>query len=421
MKKLIAFILAIVILGTILHIGAVPTIPPIPSPPPPPPETPEPSPGGGVPIKGQQMFEVISIEPVMEGHAGSSIEFNLKVIQRRCPDLVVHLTAVTPDRWNAKFSENDFDLRTDETVELTLTLFLPDNVLTEKFEIKIQAVGKAEEDSVELKDSATVTVMTYTVDVGVMNLQLSPVQLRVGENVILTVAVVNYTQRQIADVEVEFLVNNRLISRKTVILPAGASQLVSFEWVAEVGTSTLVVKARAMGDSNNRNDIVSQKIDLGSDTEQIDLLYQEAIALYTQEDYTQAQNLFASAATQYTQMDISIKALEAWQYEDLCNSHLQAEMLMDLGEQAFQVENYEQAVQNFEQARDIYVQIGDTEKQDSSQQKLDEAIATQKSRLNYVYILVCIAVVAVIVVAKMAITKGKPAGKIKEKPERFFT
>ena len=420
MKKLIAFILAIVILGTILHIGAVPTIPPIPSPPPPPPETPEPSPGG-VPIKGQQMFEVISIEPVMEGHAGSSIEFNLKVIQRRCPDLVVHLIAVTPDRWNAKFSVNDFDLRTDETVELTLTLFLPDNVLTEKFEIKIQAVGKAEEDSVELKDSATVTVMTYTVDVGVMNLQLSPVQFRVGENVILTVTVVNYTQRQIADVEVEFLANNRLISGKTVILPAGASQLVTFEWVAEVGSSTLVVKARAMGDSNNRNDTISQKIVLGSDTEQIGLLYQEAIALYTQGDYTQAQNLFSTVGALYTQMDEPVKALEALQYEDLCNSHLQAEMLMDLGEQAFRVENYEQAVQNFEQARDIYTQIGDTEKQNLLQQKLDEAIATQKSRLNYVYILVCIAAVAVIVVAKMAITKGKPAGKIKEKPERFST
>ena len=395
-----------VVLGTVLHVGAVPTIPPIPTPPPLPPETPGPSPGGGVPIKGQHMFEVISIEPVMEGYAGSSIEFNLKVIQRRCPDLVVHLTAVTPDRWEARFSENDFDLRADETVELTLTLFLPDNVLTERFEIKIQGVGKAEEDSVELKDSVTVTVMTYTVDVGVMNLQLSPVQLRIGENVILTVAVVNYTQRQIVDVEVEFLVNNRLVSRKAVILPAGASQPVSFEWIAEVGTFTLVVKARAMGDFNNRNDFVNQKIVLGSDTEQIDLLYGEAITLYTQENYTQAQNLFATVGAWYTQMGEPVKASEARQLQELCNSHIQAQMLIDLGEQALQMGDSEQATQYFEQARDIYTQIGDTEKQDLLQQKL-EAIGNQVIRLKYVYILVCMAVVAVIIVAKMAITRRR--------------
>ncbi len=412
MKKLMVFALVMVVLGTVLHVGAVPTVPPIPNPPTPTPtpETPEPSPGGGgtVPIiDGQQKFEVISIEPVMEGYAGGSIEFNLKVIQKGYPELVVHLTADTPDKWKASFSMNDFDLKTDETMELVLTLSPPEDISTEKHEVKIQGVGKAKEDSVEVKDSATVTAMTYLVDVGVVNFQFSPVQPRMGENVTVTVTAVNYTQRIIDDVIVEFLVNNGLVSRQTVTLSAGASQPITFGWTAGSGTFTLVVKARATGDSNRRNDSVSQKVVLGTEKEQIDLLYQQAITLYSQENYAQARDLFVTVATQYTQIGEAGSAAEATRLQGLCDSYIQAQTYMNQGEQAFQMENYEQAAANFEQAQIIYAQLGDTEKQDWAQQELDKALEAQKSGINLMYVGISIAAVVLVALVTLQISRRR--------------
>jgi tetratricopeptide (TPR) repeat protein len=410
MRKLMVFALVMVVLGaTALHIGAVPTVPPIPNPPTPPPETPEPtpppSPGGGgvVPLmEGQQKFQVISTEPVMEGYAGGSIDFNLKVIQKGYPDLVVNLTADLPDKWKATFSKNDFDLKTDETVELRLSLNPPEDISAEQHEIKIHGVGKAKEDTFEVKDSLTLTAMTYLVDVGVVNLQLSPIQPRVGENVTVTVTAVNYTQRIISDVVVEFLVNNELVSRQSVTLPAGTSQPVTFGWTPGPGTFTLMIKSQTTGDNNRRNDSVNQRIVLESGTEQVDMLYQQAITLFAQENYAQARDLFATVATQYTSMGEPGKALDASQLQERCDSFIEAQNYMNQGDTAFEMENYEQATQYYERARDIYGTLADTNKQSLAQQKLDQAMEAMKSGINIYYI--GIAVAAIVLVALVTVT-----------------
>lgn len=429
MKKLMVFALVMVVLGTAFQVGAVPTVPPIPNPPTPPPtppETPPPSPGGGgtvLPIiEGQQKFEVISIEPVMEGYAGGSVDFDLKVIQKGYPDLVVHLTAEVPDKWKASFSKNDFDLKTDETMELVLSLSPPENVSTDKYEIKIEGTGKAKEDSVEVKDSVIVTAMTYLVDVGVVNFQFSPVQPRVGENVTVTVTAVNYTQRIIDDVVVEFLVNNGLISRQTVTLPGGASQPLTFGWTAQSGTSTFVVKAKATGDSNRRNDSVSQQVVLGSEIEQINLLFDQASALFFQENYVQARDLFATVAVQYTQIGETGSATEATRYQNLCESYIKAQDNMTQGEEAFQMEDYEQAVYNFEQAQLIYAQLGDTEKENFAKERLDAAREAQGSGINFMYL--GISVIAVAVVAFVTLQISRRRGRARPvqpaaQPSRF--
>lgn len=429
MKKLMVFALVMVVVGvTILQVGAVPTVPPIPEPPPvppePPPETPEPPSGGGglFPImEDQQKFEVISAEPVMEGYAGGSIDFNLKVIQKGYPDLVVNLTADIPDKWRASFSKNDFDLRAEESVELRLSLSPPESVSAEQHEIKIEAVGTAKEDSLEVTDSVTVTAMTYLIDVGVANLQLSSMQPRPGENVTVTATAVNYTQRTTADVAVEFLVNNGLISRQTVTLTAGASQAVTFGWTAQSGTSNLVVKTKAAGDTNRRNDTVAQQVNLPSGTEQIDMLYQQATAYYFQEEYAQARDTFAAVEDQYNQMGETAKALEAGQYKNLCDSYLQAQTYMNQGDQAYQMENYEEAAQNYRQARDIYSSIGDTEKQAEADQKLKDAEENIKFNMNILYIGVAIALVVMVALVTRQISRrrSRPARPARQPSSRF--
>jgi hypothetical protein len=87
MKKFMVFAL-VVVFTVAVPVGAVPTVPPIPEPPPtpppsPPPEEPEQGGGGTIPFaEQQQKFEVISAEEIMEGYAGGSMIFNLKVIQK---------------------------------------------------------------------------------------------------------------------------------------------------------------------------------------------------------------------------------------------------------------------------------------------------------------------------------------------------
>ena len=418
MKKLMVFTLVMVVLGvTVLHIGAVPTVPPIPNPPSPtpePPQTPEPSPspGGGAPhIESQQKFQVISVEPVMEGYAGGAIEFDLKVIQKGYPDLVVTMTAEIPDKWKATFSMNDFDLKTDETIELRLTLNPPTDISAEKHDIRVRGVGKVKEDTVEVKDSVTLTVMTYLIDVGVVNLQLSPLQPRVGENVTITVTTVNYTQRIISDIVVEFLVNNNFVSKQNVTLPAGVSQPVTFGWTPGSGGYSLLVRAQAAGDNNKRNDSVTQRLELTSDTQQVDMLYQQASLYYAQENYAQARDLFDTIAAQYTAMGEVGKAAEASQLRDLCASYVEAESFMSQGDQAYQMENYEQAAQYYEKARDIYGQLNDTSRQSAAQQKLDEALIAMESGidLRLIGIAVAAVVVVVLVVRQMSGRRKRPA------------
>lgn len=411
MKKLIAFVLAVVALGVVLQIGAVPVIPPVPKPTPQPSPSPGPTPGGGPALEKLQKFEVISVQPILEGYAGGTIDYDVKIIQEGYPDLVVHLTADVPDKWKAKFSQNDFDLTHAEAVLAKVSLSVPELVSAEKYEITIYAVGKAKDDSVEVRASATLTAMTYVVDVGIMNLQLSSLQPRSGENMIITVVAVNYTQRIISNVVVEFLVNNKLVSRQTVTLPAGTSQPVTFGWTAQSGTSTFLVRSQTQGDSNRKNDSVTQKITIGSGIEQVDLLYQQAETLYTQGAYEQARNLAAAAAIQYREMGELNKAAEADRLQALCSSYMGAQKLMDQGEQAFQAENYEQAAQHFEDARNLYIEIGDTEKQNQAQQRLNEALAAQKPRINMLYGIVVIGAVAVILLAVIVSRKRHPAGE----------
>lgn len=398
MKKLMVIALVMVVLG-IVPVGAVPPIPNPPTPPPTPPETPEPPPeepsgGGGVPfIDTQKKFEVISAEPVMEGYAGSSIEYNLKVIQKGYPDLEVHLTADVPDKWKASFSKNDFELSPEESVELRLKLLPPESISTEKHEIKIHAVGKAKEDSVEVEDSLTLTAMTYLIDVGVVNFQMQPPQPRIGEPVTITVTAVNYTQREMSNVTVELLVNNTLVSRQMVTLPAGVSQPMTFGWTAAAGSSTLVVRAQIAGDTNRKNDSVNFSVSIGTDTSQADALYQQAMSFYLQENYSAAVNLFSNAAAQYTEAGETNKAAEAYRLEDICNSYMAAQGLMDQGEQALLMGENEQAAQYFTQARDMYAQLGDTEKQTYAQERLDGI----KSGFNPLYLVIgAVAVVAVV-------------------------
>ncbi len=427
MKKLIVCALVVVILGIVLQIGAVPTVPPIPPIPshtPEPTSGPTPGPGPSPPImEKQQRFEVFSVQPVLEGYAGGSIDYDLKVLQKGYPELVVHLTAEVPEKWKATFSQNDFNLKSDDTVVLQFSLSVPVTISVEKQEIKIRAVGKAKEGTTEVKASTTLTAMTYFVDVGVSSLQLSPLQPRTGESVTITVIAVNYTQRTISNVIVELLVNNNLSSRQTVQLSAGTSQPITFGWTAQPGTSTLLVRSQVAGDTNRKNDSVMQSVNLEDRTGQIDILYQQAIVLYTQGTYDQAQNLFAMAAAQYTEAGDLVKAAEATRLQGLCDSYMQAQKLMSDGEQAYQAGDYEKAAQSFEEAMDVYMNVGDTEKQGQAQQRMNEALAAQTT-IDPLYIVIS-AVAIVIVVAAVFFSRRRryPAyrerERERERPSRF--
>jgi tetratricopeptide (TPR) repeat protein len=408
MKKLMIIALAVVvIIGIILPVSAVPTVPPVPEPTPepsPPPGTPEPTQtpsGGGIPFsERQQKFEVISAEPIMEGYAGGTIDYSLKVIQKGYPELEVHLEAEIPENWKASFSKNDFTLSAEETVELKLSLSPPDSLEAEKHEIKIRAEGEAVEDSVKVKDSETVTAMTYLIDVGVVNLQVQPPQPEVGQTVTVSVTTVNYTQRQISNIAVEFMVNNNLTSRQTLTLSPGVSQQMTFGWTAQSGTSTLLVRTQTAGDNNRRNDSTSLSITLGD--VQVETMYNQAVSLFSQGKYSQAASLFAQVAAKYTEAGNVEKAMEASQMEELSNSYVTANNYMNQGEQAFQLENYEQAAQYFEQARGTYAEIGDPEKESLAKQRRDEALEAQKPAINKTYVgLSIIGVVAVILIAML--------------------
>jgi tetratricopeptide (TPR) repeat protein len=407
MKKLMLFALVLVVLGVIIPAGAVPTVPPIPSLTPTP-ETPAPSPGGGGPaIELQRKFQVISLtEQIMEGYAGSSIEYSLRVIQKGYPELVVHLEAEVPDKWKASFSKNDFNLLSEESVELELSLFPPEDISAEKHEITIRAVGKAKEDTAEAEDSLILTAMTYLIDVGVTNLQVQPAQPKIGEFVNVTAIAVNYTQRDISDITVEFLVNSSLASRQSLSLSPGISQPLTFGWTAQSGTFTLVIKVTAEGDTNRRNDVISQRITLGDGIGQIDALYDQAKALFAQGDYSRAQDLFSSAFMQYTEIGETAKASEVSQFQELCNSYLQAQTLMMQGDQAFSAGDYEQAAANFQQARDIYAQVGDTQNQTFAQQRFDEAVEAQKPGI-LLYIGISVVMVVVVASAAMLISRRR--------------
>jgi tetratricopeptide (TPR) repeat protein len=161
-------------------------------------------------------------------------------------------------------------------------------------------------------------------------------------------------------------------------------------------------------------------LNLGGGTEQIDALYQQATAYYAQENYAQARDTFAAVAAQYTQMGETAKALEASQFEDLCNSYLQAQTYMNRGSEAEQAENYTEAAQYYGQARDIYAQIGDSGKQAAAQQKVDEAVEKQGSGLNPMLILGIVGVALVILVA-MVISRrrSRPARPVSQPSSRF--
>ncbi|MBU7000903.1 MAG: hypothetical protein HXS51_09080 [Theionarchaea archaeon] len=397
MKNLIVFALAVVVLGVCLQVGAVPVIPPVPTPTPSPTPAPGPSPGGMSILESQQKFQVITAQPALEGYAGSAIDYDIRVFQKGYPDLVVHVTADTPDKWKATFSKNDFDLTHEEEVILTVSLSIPENALAEKWEITINAVGKAKDNSLEVEDSATLTAMTYIIDVGIVNLQVSSLQPRQGENVTVTVAAVNYTQRIISNVEVEFLVNNNVVSKQVVTLPAGISLNITFGWTAQRGVATFLVRSRAEGDSNRRNDTVSQEITVGSGTEEMDILYEQAVTLYTQEDYNEAENLFTIVAAQYVELGELDKAEEASRYQSMCSTYIEAEGLMNLGEEAFEAGNHGEAVQYFEGARDLYRGIGDTRRENQAQQRLNEALDAQKPLLPASYIVLLGGIVVILI------------------------
>ncbi|MBU7031676.1 MAG: hypothetical protein HXS53_04025 [Theionarchaea archaeon] len=403
----------LVILGiTALQVKAVPTVPPIPPPPTEPPETPEPTPpepgGGGPPfIEDEKKFSVFTKEPMMEGYGGGSIEYSLKVSQKGYPTLTVHLDAEIPKDWKATFSMNDFELNNGETTDLTFVLSPPGDISTEKEEIKIKAEGKSQEKSVTVKSSLTLTAVTYLIDVGITNLQVSPSQPNIGQNVSVNATAVNYTQRTTSNITVEFIVDNQLISRQTLTLTGGVSQPLTFGWTAKSGTSNLLVKAQVKGDTNSRNDSAAQRLVLGEGIGQIEALYQQAFVLYAQESYREAKDIFVMVAAQYTEAGELNKALEANQYVNLCDSYLAAQSYMNQGDQAFQAGNYELAAQNYQQARDQYSQAGDAQKQAYAQQKLDEAIAAQESGLNFTYIGASVIGVAAVILLTLILSRRR--------------
>jgi tetratricopeptide (TPR) repeat protein len=430
MRKLALLAFMLVILGiTALQVEAVPTVPPIPPPPTEPPEPPPepppdtPTPGGGGPlIEEEKKFTVFTTEPLMEGYAGGNIEYQIKVSQKGYPDLTVHLEAEIPKKWKATFSKNDFDLKTEETIDLTFTLSPPDDVSTEKEEIKIRAEGVSEERNLKAKDTLILTAMTYLIDVGITNLQLSPPQPTAGDNVSVTATAVNYTQRTTSNITVEFLVDNQLISRQSLTLTGGVSQPLTFGWTAKSGTSNLVIKAQVPGDNNRRNDTAAQQVMLGGGTEQIEALYQQAFTLYAQESYSEAKDIFALVAAQYTEAGEHSKALEANQYVDLCDSYIGAQSYMNQGDQAFQSENYQLAAENYLQARDLYAEAGDAQKQTIAQEKYDEALAAQGSGLNYTYIGISVIGVAVVILLTLILSRRR--GRVRpattqQQPSRF--
>ncbi len=421
MKKLMALTLVVVVLGVMVPTGAVPTVPPIPPiPTQPPTESPQPTPGPKQPPESQQKFEVISSEPTMEGYVGTLVEFKLKVIQQGYPELEVHLTADVPDKWTASFSKNDFDLASGESVELILSVSPPESTI-EKQEIKVHAVGKAKEGSTQAKDSVVLTVMTYLVDIGVVNLQIQPPQqqIKAGEQVTISATAVNFTQRNITNVAVELLVNNKVTSRQAIDLPAGVSLPVTFGWTAAAGTYSLAIRSQAQGDSNKKNDAVSLQIVVGGGVDMVDALYQQALAFYMQGNYSAAMNLFASAAAQYAAAGEAGKSVEATQYQDICNSYMQAQAKMDQGELAFSEENYQQAAQYFQEARDTYSRLGDTEKQTFAQERLNEALEAQKSAINPLYIgISAVAIIGIALAAMLLSRRGR--GPVRSEPSSRF-
>ncbi|MGC1122082.1 MAG: tetratricopeptide repeat protein [Candidatus Methanofastidiosia archaeon] len=428
MKKLMVLALVIVVVGVgvMLNVEAVPTVPPIPSVTPPPtnPPTEPPSGGGGLkspPVEGMQKFEVISAEEIMEGYAGSSIDYNLKVIQKGYPNLEVNLTAEVPDKWKASFSKNDFILKADDAVELRLSLSPPETISAERHEIKIHAVGKGEEESVEVEDSVTVTAMTYLIDIGVTNLQFTPLNPQVGESVTISVTAVNFTQRAISNAVVEFLVNSTLASRQTVSLDGGVSQPVTFGWRAESGTFNLVVRAQAAGDNNRKNDSISQRITLGETATQADSLFNQGLSLFAQGKYAQGQNLFSNAAIRYTEAGNSEKAMQATQYEELCSSYVTAQNSMSQGDSAFNAGDFEMAAQYYTQARDTYGEIGDAQMQNQAQEKLDSALASKGFPIDIKYVGISVAAVAVIALVTLLISRrrGRPTRPVKSSASRF--
>ncbi|MBU7014447.1 MAG: tetratricopeptide repeat protein [Theionarchaea archaeon] len=427
MKKLmvLALVMVVVGVGVMLNVEAVPTVPPIPSiSPTNPPATEPPSDGGGIKtptVEGLQKFEVISAEEIMEGYAGSSIDYNLKVIQKGYPNLTVTLTAEVPDKWKASFSKNDFILKADDAVELQLSLSLPETISAEQHEIKIHATGKGEEKTVEVEDSVTVTAMTYLVDVGLTNFQLTPPNPQVGESVTISVTAVNFTQRAISNVVVELVVNSTLASRQTIDLDGGISQPMTFGWRAESGTFNLVVRAQASGDNNRKNDSVSQRITLGEATGQADSLFSQGLSLFTQGKYTQAQSLFSNAAIRYVEVGDSERAMQATQYEELCSSYVNAQNLMSQGDSAFNAGDFEMAAQYYTQARDKYMEIGDTDLQSAAQEKLDNALASTGFPIDMKYVGISVAAVAVIALVTLLISRrrGRPMRPVESSASRF--
>ncbi|MBU7000207.1 MAG: tetratricopeptide repeat protein [Theionarchaea archaeon] len=427
MKKLmvLALVMVVVGVGVMLNVEAVPTVPPIPSISPTNPPVTEPPPDGGGPktpaVEGLQKFEVISAEEIMEGYAGSSIDYNLKVIQKGYPNLTVNLTAEVPDKWKASFSKNDFVLKADEAVELQLSLSPPETISAEQHEIKIHATGKGEEESVEVEDSVTVTAMTYLIDVGLTNFQLAPANPQVGESVTISVTAVNFTQRAISNVVVELVVNSTLASRQTIDLDGGVSQPMTFGWRAESGTSSLVVRAQATGDNNHKNDSVSQKITLGETTSQADSLFNQGLSLFAQGKYAQAQSLFSNATIRYTEAGNGEGAMQASQYEELCSSYVYAQELMNQGDTASNAGSFETAAQYYTQARDKYGEIGDTQMQSAAQEKLDNALASTGFSIDMKYVGISVAAVAAIALVTLLISRrrGRPMRPVEPSTSRF--
>ena len=422
MKTLTVFVLAVVVLGVVLQAEALPVIPPIPTLTPTPTPGPTPGPGQGGPSypEYQQKFEIISAQPILEGYAGGTIDYEVKTVQKGYPDLVVHLTADVPDTWKVIFSKNDFDLTPEEAVELIVSLSVPENVKVETYEIKISAVGKAREDSLEARASAVLTAVTYLIDVGITNLQFSSFQPRPGENVTITALAVNYTQRVISNVAVEFLVNDNPVSEQTVTLLAGTSQSVIFGWTAQSGDAVFVVRSHTQGDFNRRNDSVTQMLTIGTGAERIDALFQQAQTLYYQGAYEQAQNLLSSVSAQYTAIGELTRAAEADRLQNLCTSYIEAQYQMDVGEQAFEMENYEEAAQHFGDALNLYITIGDTDKQVQAQERFDAAVAAQKPRVNILYV-IAIAIGAVSLLAALIYRRLHTPERLPYPPGREFT
>lgn len=259
---------------------------------------------------------------------------------------------------------------------------------------------------------ASLSVFAQSPPLLITNLVFSPQNVQVGDELNLTVTIVNKDFKNDYTATLKLLVDDALSDVKVTSIEARSALTASFVWKAEEGTHRLRIYLSyfAPNEFFEKRDIT-----ISVNAPQKENPLEEALTLFNARQYSQAREKFVVAKQVFENENNTEGASESDKYIALCNNYISAENALSSAQKSQEAGDFEDATRYFSEARRIYEQLGettivsqiDTTLSQIEKKKESPSFISDRQLLLYAGVVLLVVIVIFIYVKSREKTQGK--------------